>query len=475
VPTDRLSPFDATFLELEEADEAAHMHIGAVMVFESRPGTPPSPRRLRKHLEARLGALPRYRCQLSEPHTGGLRRPAWEPDPDFRIEEHVRHAALPAPGGDAELLEWAGDYWSQRLDRQRPLWDAVLLEGLESGRWAVATKTHHALVDGIGSVDVGHLLLDASRRPRRSGATLDAEEQGEPPSLASRLPGAVVSGIRSGLAATRDPGRLRDALLQSKAMVELLLRDELVPAPHSGLNVRIGTRRRYRIVRADLAELKRIKTALGGTVNDVVLAAAAGGLRRMLLERGEPLPERGLRAMVPVNVRTAADHLRLGNRVSSLFVHLPVAEPDARRRYARTVGEAETLKSGDQATGGAGLVALVGIAPPVLHSLLARSVFASRLFNLTITNVPGPQVPLYAFGARLEEVLPLVPLAADHAVGIAVVSYDGKLVFGLAGDGRAAPDLDVLAGGIKASLDDLRELATERRPVRAKEPSAPGA
>ena len=167
----RLSALDATFLELEEADEAAHMHIGVVMIFEPRPGTPPSLKRLRRHLESRLGALPLYHCRLSEPHTGGLHWPSWEPDPDFRIEDQVRHAALPAPGGDAELLEWAGDYWSQRLDRGRPLWDIVLLEGLEGGRWALATKTHHALVDGVGSIDVGDLVLDASRRPRRKPAS----------------------------------------------------------------------------------------------------------------------------------------------------------------------------------------------------------------------------------------------------------------------------------------------------------------
>jgi diacylglycerol O-acyltransferase / wax synthase len=463
VTSNRLSPLDATFLELEEADESAHMHIGAVLVFESRPGMPPSLPRLRKHLEARLGIVPRYRCRLSEPHTGGLRWPAWETDPSFRIVDHVRHAALPAPGRDPELLEWAGDYWSQRLDRHRPLWDAVLVEGLEGGRWALATKTHHAMVDGVGSVDVGNLLLDRTRRSRRAAAApLDAEEPGEPRSLASRLPGGVFSAVRSGLDATRYPGRLRDALMQSKATIDVLVRDELMPAPHSSLNVPIGTHRRYRIVRTDLAALGRIRTALGGTVNDVVLAAAAGGLRRMLLERGDPVPERGLRAMVPVNVRTVADRLGLGNRVSSLFVHLPVAEPDALRRYERTVDEAESLKAGDQATGGAALVALAGIAPPFLHSLVARSLFASRLFNLTITNVPGAQMPLYAFGARLEEVLPLVPLAADHAVGIAVVSYDGKVVFGLAGDERAAADIDVLAGGIEASLGELGRLASER-------------
>jgi WS/DGAT/MGAT family acyltransferase len=414
-------------------------------------------RRLRRQTEHRLQAFPRYRCRLSEPHTGGLHWPEWVEDPDFRVEQHVRQAALPAPGGEAELLGWAADYWSSRLDRQRPLWEAVLLTGLEGGRWAIVTKTHHALVDGVGSVDVANLLLDSTRTPRRVALASDA---GEPEGASPHGPfGLVAAAARGGLYTARHPGRLRDAFLQSKAVAELVLREEVVGAPDCSLNVPIGGRRRFRVVRTDLDEVKAIKGALGGTVNDVVLAVVTGGLRSMLLARGDALPTEGLRAMVPVNLRSDAEAPGVGNVVSSLYVHLPVVEPDAGHRYLMTVAGTEELKRGDQAAGGVGLNALVGLAPPVLHSILARSAFATRLFNVTVTNVPGPQQPLYAFGARMEEVLPLVPLAADHSVGIAAVSYDGKVFFGLNGDERGAPDLDVLAAGIESALAELRDLA----------------
>jgi diacylglycerol O-acyltransferase / wax synthase len=457
VSAETLTPLDATFLELEEADDSAHMHIGSLMVFEAHPGTPPTLQRLRALLGRRLEALPRYRHRLSQPHTGGLHWPTWVADPDFRLEDHVRQAELPPPGGEAELHAWAGNYWSERLDRHRPLWDACLVTGLEGGRWAIATKTHHALVDGVGAADVATLLLDTARRPRRRPAPTPAAEPGDEASGGTL--DRVVAGIRGGLSVVRHPGRLRDAAVEVKAMTDILVRDELLPAPHCSLNVPIGSRRRFRAVRADLADVKAIKRGLGGTVNDVILAAVAGGLRTLLLERNEPPPPAGLRAMVPVNVRSAGQRLGLGNRVSSLFVHLPVAEPDPARRYLLTVAEAEDMKRSGQAAGGTGLIALAGLAPPVLHSVFARSVFATRLFNLTVTNVPGPQFPLYAFGARMEEVLPLVPLAAGHALGVAVVSYDGGVFFGLDGDERAMPDLEIFACGIEKAIEELRELA----------------
>lgn len=452
---DRLTPLDATFLELEEADQAAHMHIGSLMIFEARPGLPPTLRRVHRHLQRRIGALPRYRCRLSHPHTGGLRWPSWVVDPDFDIAAHVQHVVLPAPGREAELLDWAAGYWSQRLARERPLWDARLVTGLEGGRWAIATKTHHALVDGIGAVDVAHVLLDVSRRPRRP-----RDLPAPPAAPHSNGPLAVLGGVaRGGLYAARHPGRLRDAFLEAKAMADVVLHDEIVAAPRCSLNVPLSPERRYGLVRADLAQLKEIKAALGGSVNDVILAVVTGGLRALLVERGDDVDAPGLRAMVPVNLRTAADRFGLGNKVSSLFVHLPVMEPDAGHRYLLVSAETTDLKGGGLARGAAELVSIGGLAPPILHSLFARSVLATRLFNLTVTNVPGPQVPLYAFGARMEEVWPLVPLAADHSVGIAVVSYDGEVFFGLNADAGNAEDLDVLASGIEAAIVELRELA----------------
>jgi diacylglycerol O-acyltransferase / wax synthase len=446
---DRLTPLDATFLELEEADEAAHMHIGVVMVFEGGPGLPPTLAALRRHLDERIDALPRYRCGLSETHTGGLRWPAWDPDPTFDIAEHVGHAQLPAPGGQKELLEWAAGYWSERLDRRRPLWDAQLVTGLEDGRWALGTKTHHALVDGVGALDVAHILLDTSRKP-----TGRLPMQAEPSTSAGR--GELLTGaIRGSLYAARHPGRLRDAFLQSKAMAELIVRDEVLPAPRCSLNAPISPVRSYRGLRAELSRLKQIKRELGGTVNDVVLAAVTGGLRSLLIERGDEVGAPGLRAMVPVNTRTAVQHFGLGNRISSLFVHLPVMEPNPLRRYQLIAGETAQLKSGDMAGGAAELVAISGLAPPILHSVLARSLFATRLFNITVTNVPGPQIPLFAFGARLEEAWPLVPLAADHPLGIAVMSYDGQVFFGVCADDSFGEELDLVSTGIASALMEL--------------------
>jgi WS/DGAT/MGAT family acyltransferase len=375
-------------------------------------------------------------------------------DPDFDLSLHIGHVRLPAPGGERELRKWAAAYWSQRLDRSRPLWDARLITGLEGGRWGIATKTHHALVDGVGSVDAIYLFLDLSRRPR------GGEDLPEPPPPPASGPLELLSSAaRSTLYAARHPGRLRDAFLQAKAMAEVVLQDELMSAPRCILNAPISNDRAYRVVRAELGELKRVKSALGGTVNDVILAAVASGLRSLLLERGEEVPAPGLRAMVPVNLRGAAERFGLGNKVTSLFVHLPVMEPDPGHRYLLVAAETAELKRTGHAGGAAELISIGGLAPPVLHSVFARSALATRLFNLTVTNVPGPQVPLYGLGARMEEVWPLVPLAADHRIGVAVVSYAGQVFFGLNGDLAAAPDLDVIAEGIEAGIAELTALA----------------
>jgi WS/DGAT/MGAT family acyltransferase len=478
--TDSLTALDATFLELEQADESAHMHIGAVMIFEPlAEGGAPTPAVVTRHLERRLPALPRYRRRLSEARTGGRRWPVWEEDPSFDPAAHVRRAALPSPGGEAEQLEWAADYFSQRLDRRRPLWEMVVLEGLAGGRWALVSKTHHCLVDGVGSVDVGHLLLDAERVPpggRRVGEG-DPGWGGQPPKrqgglrttarslgsgvvelagAAGRLPLRVA---RAGVGMVTHPDRAREALERSRAVAETLIRDEVVAAPRTSLNDPIGAHRRLAVLRASLPEVKGIKNALGGTVNDVVLAMVAGGLRELLENRNERLPREGLRAMVPMNIRTASQHLKLGNRVTSLFVHLPVAERDPLTRYQRQVEMAESLKAGRQALGSQTLIDIAALAPPALHSFLARSLFATRLFNVTITNVPGPPIPLYAFGTRMREVWPLVPIAAEHAVGIAVVSYAGELFFCINADRDTVQDLAVLRDGMLRSLGELRERA----------------
>ena len=467
---EHVSALDATFLELEEADPSAHMHIGAVMVFDPVPGGgSPSLAAVRELLLERLSAMPRFRQRLSDPTTGGLSWPQWEDDPGFDVTSHVWRAALPAPGGSAELCEWAAQFWSHRLDRAMPLWEMVLLEGLEDGRWALVSKTHHCMVDGVGSVDVTHLLLDATAEPAPREPVSPAAVEPGGGGLAS-LAGALLHGVRAGLGAVLHPSALRDATRRGRALGELLLRNELRAAPHTSLNRPIGKYRRFDYVEARLDDLKLIKRELGGTVNDVVLTATTGGLRALLVQRGGPLPAAGLRAMVPVNVRDAAERLALGNRITSLFVHLPVAVENPLVRYANVLDDAERLKAGDQAMAGSTLVELAGAAPPLLHSFLAQSLFATRLFNVTVTNVPGPRVKLFAFGSPMRQVLGLVPLAAEHAVGIAILSYDGTVTFGINADHDAVPDVAVIARGIEDTLDELLTHARARRPTHAKRP-----
>jgi diacylglycerol O-acyltransferase / wax synthase len=490
VATEQLSALDATFLELEELDQSAHMHIGAVMLLEPQPGGGAPPIDLiRQDVIDRLPDLPRYTQRLSTPRTGGLHWPTWEEDRRFRVERHVRIAGLPAPGGVDELMEWAGDYYSQRLDRAKPLWEIVVID-LADGRWAIVTKTHHCMIDGVGSVDMATTLLDTQpeRAPRngQSNGTITAAHGNtdETPrrglrhtaSLVAKpylfVGNAAIRTAQAGLHAAESavgmathPSRARDAAHRSRALAELIVRDELIAAPECSLNQPIGAGRQLAVITMRLDELKGIKNALGGTLNDVVLAAAAGGLRRLLSERGEVIPEPGLRAMVPMNIRTAADHLSMGNRISSLFVHLPVGAADPAERYRLQVQEAETLKAGTQHEGSSMLLNLGNHMPPVLHSFVARSLFATRLFNVTVTNVPGPQTPLYYFGSKVKEIWPLVPIAASHAIGLAVFSYDGRLFFCINADRDTVPDLDVLNAGIAESLTELGELAAKPTPV----------
>lgn len=480
---DRLTALDATFLELEEADPGAHMHIGGVMLFEPRDEGTPTVAELCAHLEPRMDRLPRYSKRLSAMTTGGLSWPSWVEDDRYDLASHVRRAAVPRPGSREDLVEWAGEYFSERLDRARPLWELVLIDGLEDGGWALASKTHHAMVDGVGAVDVAAVILDTEPlRPRPAAAAAQHEPAPPPSPPAGRSPLAGLAAgaldvarlpmragragaglIGSGVGLALQPSRAAEVVRQSRAMVDVLLRDEAVAAPRSSLNVPTGGHRRLAVASVPLADVKRVGRTLGGTVNDVVLASAAGGLRGLLLARGEEPPTRGLRAMVPVNIRMAGEHLELGNKITSLFVHLPVAEPDPIRRFTLQVAEAESLKSGSQGIGTRALVDFTALAPPAIHSFLARSMYATRLFNLTITNVPGPQFPLYALGSRLTEIWPLVPLATDHTIGLAVISYDGTVFFCINADRDATPDLDVLSDGIVSAFEELREGAAEAK------------
>jgi WS/DGAT/MGAT family acyltransferase len=460
-----LTPLDTAFLELEERDESAHMHIGWAMLFDPVPGGgTPSVQELRGQLERRLELLPRFRRRLSSPRTGRLSWPSWQEDEGFDVAHHVRRATLSSPGGRAELLEWLGDFYSHRLDRAHPLWEMTLLEGLEGGCWAIAAKVHHSLVDGMSGSSVTTAILDAEPDPGPdSMGVLEALEQAVEEERGRGRLAAVAERARSGIDVALHPRRLGALFSRSREMAALLV-DEVVAAPSTSLNVRIGGSRRLEEFAVPLDDLKAIKRELGGTVNDVVLAIVAGGLNRLFAHRGESLGGRTLRAMVPVSVRAAGESLALGNRVTSLFVELYVEEPDPLLRYRKTAAAAEDLKAGGQAAGGETLVELAGMAPPLVHGVVAQLAFTPRLFNLTITNVPGPQMTLYAFGAPLRHVIPLVPIFAGHALGVAAVSYDGEVTFGLNADRAKVPDLEVFREGIEESLSELRRAASEASP-----------
>jgi WS/DGAT/MGAT family acyltransferase len=436
----RLSALDATFLELEQADPSAHMHIGGVMVFGRAAGAPPPTiEALRDRVAARSAWLPRYAERLSDRRSAGLRRPHWVDDPAFDLSAHVRREALPRPAGPAELLAWAGGFYGQRLDRRRPLWELVLIEHLAGGGWALATKLHHCLTDGMGSLDVTGLLAD---------------DPGPAPVRAAAAPAPPwpAAGLEDLLAAVRHPRR---TLASAVALADVAVRDELVPAAACSLNVPIGEHRRLAVARARLDDLRAVRAALGGTVNDVVLAGVAGGLRTLLLARGEQPPARRLRAMVPVDVRPPDGAHDAGNRVSSLFVELPVGVADPAERFERVRAATAAAKAGRAADGASALLSLGERVPPVLHAVSAQALFGRRLFNLTVTNLPGSAQVLSAFGSPLREIVPVVPLAAEHAVGIAVLSYAGEVVLAVNADHDTVPDAGALAAGIEAELEAL--------------------
>lgn len=436
------------------------MHIGSILVFGPKPGGEvPTLAEVRAYLAARLEALPRYTERLAGTSAGRFTWQRWERDPDFAIARHVGAVTLNPPGGWDELLAWAGDYFSMRLERDRPLWDVMMVHGLAYGHWALVTKTHHCLVDGVGSVEAAHLLLDgvaeALGTPETNGAHPDPSRR-----LSPAL-GAVVHGIGAGLHAATHPYEMAR---RAAALGSLLLHEEIQAAPDSSINDPIGPRRILRGVTVDLDEVRLVKRALGGTVNDVVLTSVSAGLRALLLERGEEPPVKGLRAMVPMNVRRDDDGA-LGNRISSLFVDLPVAERHPLARYEKVRETTEAIKGSSQPLGADSLLHVTGLAPPVVHQLLARTLFAKRLFNVTVTNVPGIQARLSAMGAPLKAVWPLVPIADDHAVGIAVVSYAGRLTFGIVADRESVPDIDVIASGIADGLAELQRIAHGVAPV----------
>ncbi|MCW2706581.1 MAG: diacylglycerol O-acyltransferase [Frankiales bacterium] len=462
---DRLSGVDVSFLYMETP--STPMHVGGVCVLEPPAGEAFDYDRLVELITQRIGLVPRYR-QKVRTVPGRLANPVWVDDEDFDVTYHVRRSALPKPGTREQLKELVARLQSRPLDRSRPLWEIYLVEGLEGGpgggpRVGIITKTHHAMVDGVSAVDIGTVLLDLEPTPREvpeddwqprkepdfihlvAGAVIDLVTR---PTAALDTARAAVTDVRA--TASRVGSVAGGVLSQAKLMAR--------PAPETPLNVTIGEQRRFGTADTELEDYKRVRKAHGGTVNDVVLATVSGALRTWMLTRGEKVrPTTVVRAMVPVSVRADAEKGELGNRVSSYFVDLPVGEGSAVMRLHQVSFAMRGHKESGSAVGAEALVQLTGFAPPTIHALGARtaSVMTRRLFNLVVTNVPGPQFPLYAAGARMLAMYPVVPLAKNQAVSVGLTSYDGGVFYGLNADRDAMPDVDVLAACIEESLAEL--------------------
>ena len=473
---DRLTALDSTFLHLED-HSTAHMHVASVMVFE---GQAPTLAELVTHVESRLHLVPRYRQRLAYVPLG-QGRPVWADDPHFNPYYHIRHTALPKPADDAALKQLAGRLFSQRLDRSKPLWEIWLVQSMSRGRFALVAKTHHALVDGISGVDITTVLFDTAREPAAPTAPATpwsakplpgrAKLLGEALVERSTVPGEMARGARALLRAPRRAvAQVKDGLTGIGATT---LAGINAPAPPSPFNVEIGPHRRYTFLDADLARFKAIKDSLGGTLNDVVLASVTLALGRYLRDRGHKTEGLVLKAMVPVSVRTKAQRGALGNQVAAMWAPLPVGVENPAECLGKIAAAMADLKESGQAVGAQVLTNLAGFAPPTILSQAARLQARQPFFNLVVTNVPGPQFPLYLLGRRLDVLYPVVPLAQRQALGIAVMSYDGHLGFGLLGDYDALPELEAIAEDIKWAISSLSRAAGVRTPRTTRKASAP--
>ena len=457
---DRLTSIDASFLHQE--GESSHMHIGGVLIFE---GPPPAFDDFLNHIRGRLHLVPRYRQRLATPplETG---RPLWVDDPTFNLEYHVRHTALPEPGTERQLFLLASRIASQQLDRSKPLWENWLVEGLEGDRFALISKTHHSLVDGVSGVDLATVLFDLERNPATPGEDL-APWRPQPEPSQAQLVAAGVRGMvnqtvslasRAVSAATR-PATTLNVIRDAAEGIGEIAWAGLNPAPQTPLNVEIGPHRRFTVVRAQLADYKEVKNALGGTVNDVVLSVVSGALASWLHSRGVRTEGLEMRALVPVSVRTQDQRGTLGNQLTVMRGPLPVyiTDPVARLKFVNRAMNG--LKESKQAVGAATLVAVNNLAPPTILAQASRLNFSTRLFNLIVTNIPGPQVPLYLLGRKLEDLFPIAFLPENHGLAIAVMSYNGGIDYGLLGDYDAMPDIEVVAEGIENALQELLAIA----------------
>jgi diacylglycerol O-acyltransferase / wax synthase len=457
---ERLSALDSTFLHLE-SDGPSHMHVASVMVFADHA---PTLDEFVEHVQGRLHLVPRYRQRLAFVPLG-QGRPMWVDDARFNPYYHIRHTALPKPANDAALKKLAGRVFSQRLDRHKPLWELWLVDRLSGDRFAVIAKAHHALVDGISGVDITTVLFDDSAAPAQRGAGRARSSWVPRPvpspvkllgdALLERatIPSEMARGVRAAARAPRKAlGRVRENLSDVGALTWAGISS---PAPRSPFNVTIGPHRRYTFLDAELVLFKAIKDTLDGTINDVVLTVVSLALGGYLRAQGYDTTDVVLRAMVPVSVRAQAERGALGNRVAAMWASLPVGVRDPVECHKQVRLAMAEVKRGGQAVGAQVLTNLAGFAPPTILSQAARLQARQRYFNLVVTNVPGPQFPLYLLGREMLSLYPVLPLAHQQALGVAVMSYNGHLGFGLLGDYDTLPELETIAREITKAIAAL--------------------
>ncbi len=459
---DRLTPVDASFLHQE--GPSSHMHVGGLTIVE---GPPPPMEEFLEQIRRRLHLVPRYRHKLAFTALDSG-RPVWIDDPSFNLDYHVRHTALPTPGEWEQLSSLTARIFSQQLDRSKPLWEMWLIEGLKDDRFALISKTHHSLIDGIAGIDLATVLFDLSPDPppiKHSGrAWRPHREPGTPELLAAGLKGAVRAGIElaeGALDAFAHPDRALARTREAAEGIGEIVWAGLNPAPETPLNVDIGPHRRFVGIASRLEDFKLVKNAFGGTVNDVVLAVVAGALRAFLLARGRRTEGVELRALVPVSVRAEDEHDQMGNRIVVMRGPLPVyiADPVQRLRFVSRAMDG--LKESKQALGAEVIAGAQNFAPPTILAQASRLNFSTRLFNLLVTNVPGPQFPLYVLGREMLAAYPVAFLPENHALAIAIMSYNGQMNFGLLGDFDALPDIDLIGETIARELATLVSLARD--------------
>lgn len=480
---DRLGPRDVSLLELESP--TLHLHVGGLLVLDPPPHGEFDHGRFQELVRSRLHLVPRYRQKPIDP-PGPIGGPIWVDDPEFDLSYHIRHAALPHPGSIKQLTEYAARILSRQLDRSKPLWELYVIEGLDHGRVALLSKSHEAMIDGLDGIDIATVLLDQGQpdevtelpppEPWTPGATPSAATLARE-ALQELIEGAS-SGGELGSRLVTDASRLaRRAFDTSRGLASIARNNVLRPAPRSLLNQAPGQHRRLALQRIPLADAKRIKNVFATTVNDVVLSLVSDATGRYLRERGTRTDGLWLRVMVPVSTRSGSDDHALGNQVVAVFVDVPVGEMDPVERL-RVVNEAmREVKSSHHAVGAGFLVGLSDFAPPTIHAMASRVAVRSRLYNLLVTNVPGPQEPVYCLGARLLGDFPFVPLGANQALTVGLTSIDGWMNFGFTADYDAIPDVERIAGYLVASLHELLACAeaAELRGARVAELAAGGA